>query len=182
MTQPAAYYSYWGKAAGEDGQDTYHLLPFHCLDVAAVGDWLLRAHQPLQKHLATLAGMEAAEFHRWVVYLLVLHDIGKFAVTFQVLRPDLLKRLQQRSTDKTSRERHDTLGYLLWQEKIKPHLQQAGALPVATLRRSVPAGIQAADIWMAAMTGHHGTPPKPTGGLLLSDPFELTQSLHKSCQ
>jgi CRISPR-associated endonuclease/helicase Cas3 len=118
--------------------------------------------------------MEMAEFHRWAVYLLVLHDIGKFAVTFQALRPDLLKLLQQRATDKVSKERHDTLGYLLWQEKIKPHLQQDGVLPAATNRRSQPAVIQSADVWMAAMTGHHGTPPKTTNGLLLSDPFEIT--------
>ena len=30
-------YRYWGKA-GKDG--SYHLLPYHCLDVAAVGNQL----------------------------------------------------------------------------------------------------------------------------------------------
>ena len=30
-----SYYRYWGKADRETGQ--YHLLPYHCLDVAAVG-------------------------------------------------------------------------------------------------------------------------------------------------
>lgn len=29
------YFRYWGKAE-KDG-DRYHLLPYHCLDVAAVG-------------------------------------------------------------------------------------------------------------------------------------------------
>ena len=29
-----SYYRYWGKTA-KDG--SYHLLPYHCLDVAAVG-------------------------------------------------------------------------------------------------------------------------------------------------
>jgi hypothetical protein len=33
------YYEYWGKAKKkEDGSGyDYHLLPYHCLDVAAVG-------------------------------------------------------------------------------------------------------------------------------------------------
>jgi len=40
-----AYYRYWGKASkqateGETSAKQYHLLPYHCLDVAAVG-WLL---------------------------------------------------------------------------------------------------------------------------------------------
>lgn len=30
----AAFYRYWGKA-GDEGR--YHLLPYHCLDVAACG-------------------------------------------------------------------------------------------------------------------------------------------------
>jgi len=30
----AGYYKYWGKASKEDG--SYHLLPYHCLDVAVI--------------------------------------------------------------------------------------------------------------------------------------------------
>ena len=47
------FFSYWGKArpAGEKGE-SYHLLPFHCLDVAACGRLLL--HLP-QFSLAPLA-------------------------------------------------------------------------------------------------------------------------------
>jgi CRISPR-associated endonuclease/helicase Cas3 len=33
-----SYYQYWGKARKTaDGKWEYHLLPYHCLDVAAVG-------------------------------------------------------------------------------------------------------------------------------------------------
>jgi len=39
MTGEQSYYSYWGKARKEgDEGDPYHLLPYHCLDVAAVAD------------------------------------------------------------------------------------------------------------------------------------------------
>jgi hypothetical protein len=39
------YYKYWGKAkkpeSGKDEDPSYHLLVYHCLDVAAVGKvWL----------------------------------------------------------------------------------------------------------------------------------------------
>ncbi|MES9940168.1 MAG: HD domain-containing protein [Candidatus Thiodiazotropha sp. 6PLUC2] len=33
MEQTKQYFKYWGKASRED--DSYHLLPYHCLDVAA---------------------------------------------------------------------------------------------------------------------------------------------------
>lgn len=35
----APYFKYWGKADRDD-PSRYHLLPYHCLDVAAVG-WIL---------------------------------------------------------------------------------------------------------------------------------------------
>ncbi|WP_346350609.1 HD domain-containing protein [Oceanimonas sp. AH20CE76] len=40
----ASYFLYWGKASKDkkdSGAADYHLLPYHCLDVAAVGWWLL---------------------------------------------------------------------------------------------------------------------------------------------
>ena len=36
------YFKYWGKASKDD--NSYHLLPYHCLDVAAVGHQLLNQH------------------------------------------------------------------------------------------------------------------------------------------
>ena len=32
-----SYFSYWGKARPTDDEAFFHLLPYHCLDVAAVG-------------------------------------------------------------------------------------------------------------------------------------------------
>jgi len=171
LNQPATYYKYWGKASiGDSTGAAWHMLPYHCLDVGAVGEQLLQSHQHLCGYLATLTGMNEADFRRWAVYLLVLHDIGKFAVTFQALRPDLLNSLQQRNTNKTSK-RHDTLGFLLWQKKIKALMRELGLLPATASQRNTPAGQLAMDIWMAAMTGHHGTPPE-SANILLDDPFE----------
>lgn len=168
----SGYFRYWGKAKAEaDAPEPYHLLPYHSLDVAAVGRSLLQQHPVLTSRLSSLIGMAPADFARWAVALLALHDLGKFAVTFQNLRPDLFKSMQRRTTDKQS-ERHDSLGYLLWQELIRPAWQAQGLLPKTGPRcRVQPNTIQAANAWMAAMTGHHGTPPKSVGQPL-SDPFE----------
>lgn len=43
------YYKYWGKAGKEDG--SYHLLPYHCLDVAAVGYVLLNRLPRLRNYV-----------------------------------------------------------------------------------------------------------------------------------
>jgi hypothetical protein len=38
MSDKPLYYKYWGKARKkEDGAYEWHLLPYHCLDLAAVG-------------------------------------------------------------------------------------------------------------------------------------------------
>lgn len=170
--EPKQYHRYWGKAKAEaDAARQYHLLPYHSLDVAAVGHSLLLQHPVLAAHLSSLLGMGRADFSRWAVSLLALHDLGKFAITFQHHRPDLLENLQGRSTDKRS-HRHDTLGYLLWQKLIRQTWQESGLLPKTGPRcRVPPAVIAAADIWMAAMTGHHGTPPKPVE-MVITDAFE----------
>jgi len=49
MNDKPLYYKYWGKARKkEDGSGfDYHLLPYHCLDVAAVGK--LNGHGPWPK-------------------------------------------------------------------------------------------------------------------------------------
>lgn len=167
------YLHYWGKASPpEDSAHSFHLLPFHSLDVAAVGASLLQHHRPIADHLAALLGMSDAEFPRWAVLFLALHDLGKFAITFQRLRSDLLLTMQGRETDKQSRHRHDTLGYLLWKKSIRQAWQENGLLPKPRPRtRVTPDAIESADIWMAAMTGHHGTPPKPVD-MVITDAFE----------
>ncbi|UZR28333.1 HD domain-containing protein [Methylococcus mesophilus] len=48
-----AYFRYWGKARKEGEPDApYHLLPYHCLDVAAVDAVLLERHGFLRARLA----------------------------------------------------------------------------------------------------------------------------------
>ncbi len=162
------YYRYWGKTGTpESGQPNYHLLPYHCLDVAAVGQKLLEYHTPYRQTLSKLVGLCEEELISWIVFFHSLHDIGKFAVSFQQLRPDLLLQLQQRQTGKQYTERHDTLGYAVWKSSLKQQLQRLGVIPKPSNQRS----LQAVDYWIMAVTGHHGQPPK-LGKLIITDHFE----------
>ncbi len=111
MDTQSAYHRYWGKSK----DDSWHCLPYHCLDVGAVGLTLLEKHDPIREQLIKLTGSSRHDFLQWAVFLLVLHDVGKFSVTFQNLRPDLLSNLQGRKTQKMGGHdgRHDTSGFAL---------------------------------------------------------------------
>ncbi|MGB1008258.1 MAG: HD domain-containing protein, partial [Thiolinea sp.] len=54
------YFRYWGKAkpCAEGGQP-YHLLVYHSLDVAAVGQILLQQNPAYLQHLIQLTGLDA---------------------------------------------------------------------------------------------------------------------------
>ena len=107
--------------------------------------------------------------------MLTLHDIGKFAVTFQNLRPDLLLITQHRQTQKSAdpTNRHDTSGFGLWKHILAPNLQKLGFITLGSARRATPQS-QAINIWMSAVTGHHGTPPKSVNHAQVSQDFETT--------
>ena len=166
MTKRKSYFHYWGKS-DEDA--------WHCLDVGAIGLQLLNQHPPLLKHFTQLTGFAADDFVRWNTFMLTLHDIGKFAVTFQNLRPDLLLITQHRQTQKSAdpTNRHDTSGFGLWKHILAPNLQKLGFITLGSARRATPQS-QAINIWISAVTGHHGTPPKSVNHAQVSQDFETT--------
>lgn len=162
------YFCYWGKAGGEEGQElACHLLPYHCLDVAAVGLTLLRMRPRLRANLVRTSGFDESELDRWLPFFLLLHDIGKFSTRFQDLQPDLARRLQHREAETRTSPRHDALGWLLWRDWLNEQFQLLSITPKQerrSRRRSLEQ--QACDVLMGVVTGHHGLPPrKPSGGL-----------------
>jgi CRISPR-associated endonuclease/helicase Cas3 len=73
MTE-ALYYKYWGKASSDNESVAgYHLLPYHCLDVAAVGWQLLSPDKPLCKQLAKQLHVEPEWLRTLFVFCLALH-------------------------------------------------------------------------------------------------------------
>ncbi len=149
------YWSYWGKAE-RDG-DRYHLLPYHCLDVAAVGNVLLSRNAALRQKFADITGLGDATCSRWLVLFLAFHDIGKFSESFQNLRPDLLKKLQAVTSRKQYTVRHDSLGNLFLKTSFE---NEALTFP---LNESFDEWQDVVMAIVRAYTGHHGVPPQMRG-------------------
>lgn len=131
--------AHWGKA----NPHTFHLLQYHCLDVAAVAAVLTNTHS------GTLP------------FFTALHDLGKFTEAFQNLRPDLLLRLQHKTSSLKYITRHDTAGFHLWKE-IWPE----NPLHLDTSEFDIYDWNLLVEPTITAITGHHGTPP-----LNSSEPF-----------
>ncbi|GAB3477096.1 CRISPR-associated helicase Cas3' [Marinomonas epiphytica] len=156
----APYFYYWGKAqkkelGGKGGP--YHLLPYHSLDVAAVGSFLLAPNRELTKNIAALLELEPEEVTKLFVFFLALHDLGKFSSAFQALFDDptgyLFKAQPNRQYDGKD-YRHDLLGLYFW-DAIRD-LDELYPRPVKYHEEGECS--QTLMVWMDCVLGHHGKP------------------------
>ncbi len=150
-------FSFWGKADHGLPGSTYHLLPFHSLDVAACGVVLLERCPLLRSRLERACDLAGQDLRGWLLFLLATHDIGKFADGFQSLRSDLMDRLQGTSRCPGYPERHDTLGYRLWVELLSPALVDR---PGFWAPENDDWRLDVLPAWLQPICGHHGRPPK----------------------
>ena len=150
------YFFYWGKARPADALSaSCHLLPYHCLDVAAVGSQYLARHPSFAAFLAQIVGAPSpAALCSWVAYWLALHDLGKFAESFQGQRSDLWWQLQGVECRRPYTELHDSLGHWLWQSKVRAVMFSESWF--GALSDDHEDGLAC---WSRAVTGHHGQPP-----------------------
>lgn len=161
MITYASYCPYWGKAKpSESGQAEFHLLAFHCLDVAAVGRAYLKKSPSLLDNFCQILNCSESAFLSWAAFFLALHDLGKFSEAFQSQRGDLIQALKRRDpyTNKNYSERHDSLGFWIWERYLIGE-NILGKIGIDNSRSNQ----RAIKYWMQAVTGHHGMPPKPTG-------------------
>ena len=88
-------YRYWGKAKKDhDGEGAdYHLLPYHCLDVAAVAKVWLRLSPSLLQKFSLQAGLPPEQTQAWVLFFVALHDLGKFDIRFQLKASHVCSRI-----------------------------------------------------------------------------------------
>lgn len=160
-TDPAAY---WGKADARNA-DGYHLLPYHALDVAAVGVAMLRQSAPLRGWMQqSLPGFPGGALEAWLGFFLALHDLGKFSEAFQSQRADLMQAKRGRAPDPGKpygRLRHDSLGWLIWKQLLEQRAIDEAWFGPHTEALVDYGGL---DWWMQACTGHHGTPPQAVIG------------------
>jgi CRISPR-associated endonuclease/helicase Cas3 len=152
------YFRYWGKAE-KDGPG-YHLLAYHCLDVAAVGWLLFDPVNPLCQRLAKQLKVAPAWLQHWLTFCLSLHDIGKFATAFQGVVPDLSPALVPSNPRMPYTERHDTLGFLLWQDVLLGRWLETGGFNFDAHHSDLERMLRNIGPWMEIVTGHHGEPPK----------------------
>ncbi|UYG00320.1 CRISPR-associated helicase Cas3' [Halomonas sp. GD1P12] len=163
------YHRYAGKALPSQSEGACHLLAWHSLDVAAVGWHLLAPERPLTRQLAAQLGIEPEPLRRLLVFLLGLHDLGKFSRAFQEVLKLALDGMAA-PQGKPYKQRHDRLGVLLW-DACWNTWRRDGALrwpedSTATKRKL----LTPMDHLLAPFFGHHGQ-PVATGQLTFADFF-----------
>lgn len=150
------YFNYWGKARPiATGRAGWHLLPFHCLDVAAVGVVYLQRAPHLCRLLQDRLQMSKVQLLDWMAFWLAIHDLGKFASAFQAQRSDIAQRLQGRASNTSYTVRHDSLGMMFWRESLSTRVTQEAWFGPDT--EGLMYGLV---FWARAVTGHHGQPPE----------------------
>ncbi len=154
------YYRYWGKAQAKEEAVESHLLPYHNLDVAAVGWLLLSPERPLTQRLAAQLRLEPVALRQLLVFLLGLHDIGKFSRAFQGLfQPSSNQALVPAITQCVYTQRHDRLGAVIWEAKWPEWFEDGTLQWTAGFSRAERKALRAAlPVLTAPFFGHHGQP------------------------
>jgi len=170
------YFNYWGKTSknknDSQGLPDYHLLPYHCLDVAAVASVLLVKNTMIRNRLILVA--QVKEVLQLIPFFVALHDIGKFSIRFQNLQPILLWFLQKRKSSLSySRDLHHShMGFWLWQKELLKKFKDGSIfnfdVPATSLQWLL-------NPWFSAVTGHHGRPPnwEPKSALTVFEKEDL---------
>ncbi len=82
MDSVPSYFKYWGKTEKDTGR--YHLLPYHCLDVAAVAAALWDASPAIRRAFRLNNSIPDEQLRAWLLFFIALHDYGKYEVRFQL--------------------------------------------------------------------------------------------------
>ncbi|MBW8003231.1 MAG: CRISPR-associated helicase Cas3' [Planctomycetes bacterium] len=154
------YLKYWGKANEVESGIEYHPLAYHCLDVAAVGYEFLKHNHEFKKHLSTLLKLDEINATASITFFLAIHDCGKFSEGFQNLIPELFKVLRGNTSNRGYAVHHDSLGFLLWQDKIWDYVWKENWFNLDYFENDFRRCRGIFDYWSAAFSGHHGLPPK----------------------
>lgn len=163
-----SYFKFWGKSGGSDS--IYHLLPYHNLDVAAVGYVMLELDNQLRRRLSVSLGLDEATTISFLSAFLAWHDLGKFAESFQNLQPGILRNLLGQESRLRYLLRHDSAGWLLFwhgSERIK-HIIFGGDSPKLLGCLDFRDTFDVVDPVSRAIFGHHGVPPERSHALTLS--------------
>lgn len=155
-------YSYWGKATPADGSlHGWHPLVYHSLDVAACGAEFLCRRPATLRALAEGTGLTSAETRSFSLWMIALHDLGKFSDRFQWQVPELAEALHPSWSARPYTIRHDSMGYELLGVLTQRIAESPDLLHDPDLDRRDLEDLL--GVWFQAVTGHHGTPPMRKG-------------------
>jgi CRISPR-associated endonuclease/helicase Cas3 len=143
------FLEFWGKARPDvTAAATWHPAACHCLDVAAVAEALLNTQPDIATLIAARCGWTLSAFIKTTVFLIALHDTGKFSRSFQGLAPE--RWPPSLTGPRLPGPRHDVLG-LAMLTGIDAILDVLGA----SLGQWRESDIKAL---LGAVAGHHGRP------------------------
>lgn len=76
---------YWGKSSKSSTAESapYHLLVYHCLDVAAVASYWWDNAPALRAAFSYEQTLSEQQIKAWLLFFIALHDVGKFDIRFQ---------------------------------------------------------------------------------------------------
>ncbi|NOS88270.1 MAG: CRISPR-associated endonuclease Cas3'', partial [Methylococcaceae bacterium] len=79
----------------QQGYAAYHLLAYHCLDVAAVAAVWWDASPSLRKQFSHIIQAQSEQQAKaWVLFFVALHDLGKLDIRFQLKAKAVAIQLQ----------------------------------------------------------------------------------------
>lgn len=148
---------YWGKAGRDGNGDSWHCLVLHCLDVAAMAAALMDCRPHWLARVASALRLDTASARSLLLWLVALHDLGKFAGNFQIRVEPLAQRLGFQRQHYGSSRRHDAVGLAMVYTML-------GELHAATAKHKLEL-LRAPDLYLllSATTGHHGVPCSTSG-------------------
>ena len=166
-TKDKLFFRYWGKSARElpprrEHYPGWHLLPYHCLDVAAVACVWWNTSHSIRRAFAAAFGENIKDsqamtrLKAWVLLFIALHDLGKFDVRFQrkawpvteALWPELAKASLSASENDWKHYDHGIAGFRWFRAELDTLLGVEDNEDDDAWDCWSP--------WMAAVTGHHG--------------------------
>lgn len=159
------YFQYWGKARkeGETGPE-FHLLPYHCLDVAAVADEWWRQSSEIRRCFMGVTGLNELQTRAWLLFFVALHDYGKFDLRFQSkapkalasVNPELKRKASTLTPASIKKYNHGPAGLFWFYQDLKQRFSAGEQEFYFDDNQEW----QAWYSWLAPVVGHHGIVPE----------------------
>lgn len=155
------YFRYWGKTnkSSTNINNPYHLLVYHCLDVAACGYYIIKNNIFDSRSILEKCGIIGTNAENWIIWFLASHDIGKFARGFQKYAEFPDSPLVSPVSGVSAFERHDSLGFYLWGKLFEAWSSGSNEIIAGIEPENRNRFESALNSWMLISTGHHGIPP-----------------------